>query len=506
MRPTVGATISWAKAFKKGRCAMSAYAIGMFVMFLMMLVGLLLFHHHKLWVVMIGFITLSLTFKEQHNGWHTLVNHFMEHHRSHLLFNLWLLLPAFALVAYYFEHSGASHGLAKILKSDVALLWVVFLLSTVLDNIAAALIGGTIVLAKYGAPRVPFLLLIGVIGASNLGGAGSPVGDTTTVMMFISENPKIPVSNIFMAFIATIPAQILLTMLTTKHGISAQSGEASAVVEEMDLLESAAHRTGDDAATGHAEAEGLAGSQHAVQWSQMWPMLAIPGLIIGNLQDQPGLGVWAGLVIGLALAKREFEWKVFKEALPNTGFLLLLVGAAEMLPLNSVKPMLNTMPRDIIAILMGLLSAWFDNIPLTAVCLALKDFDWGLLAYCVGYGGSAMWFGSSAGVAMGLLFPQIYDTKKWGWPFLIVTATYMFGAFVYLIVKHSLPSVLDAFANLSAFYKLMTCFGGCFLSWALAGACWPYPGKVSAERKVGMLIFAFLGAGLLVAGFGVMKN
>ncbi len=498
---------------------MSLYVGGMFAAFVGMLVGLLLFHHHKLRVVAIGFAMLTVAFTVHSNGiepWveHFMehwVEHFMEHHRSHLLINLALLLPAFALVAYYFELSGASYGLAKVLKSDIALMWVVFLLSIILDNIAAALIGGTIVLAKYGAGNVPFRMLVGVIGASNLGGAGSPIGDTTTVMMFISEDPKISVLEIFMAFIATVPAQILLTWWAVRHDVVAQpsigSGAVSQVIEEDYMLRTAGQGSADGAGTGMAEAEGLAGSQHQVQWSQMWPMLAIPGLIIGNINNQPGLGVWVGLVLGLMFAMRKFEEKVFYEALPNTGFLLLLVGAAEMLPLEEIKPILELLPRDVVAVLIGLLSAWFDNIPLTAVCLALKGFDWGLLAYCAGYGGSAMWFGSSAGVAMGLLFPEVYNTKKWlGWtgPLVVITGTYLAGAACYLLVKNTFPIAVIAFSDAPKWQQMMVCLLGTFVCWAGYGLCLIYPQKhLSFSQQIGVMALGLVGTMSLCCTFWI---
>src|SRR4026209_1505678 len=46
---------------------------------------------------------------------------------------------------------------------------------------------------------------------------------------------------------------------------------------------------------------------------------------------------------------------------------------------------------------LGFVSAVFDNIPLTALSLEQGGYDWGMLAYAVGYGGSMLWFGSSAG-------------------------------------------------------------------------------------------------------------
>lgn len=410
------------------------YVQGMFGLFIAMLVGLLLFHRHKLWVVGIGFAVLTAVFMWNMGGWDVWVDHFREKHRSHLLINLALLLPAFALVAYYFERSGASLGLARVLQSDVALLWSIFWMSTILDNIAAALIGGMILLAKYGKTNIPFKMIVGVIGAANLGGAGSPVGDTTTVMMFISEDPIISVMEIMKGFIASFPAQLLLSIWAKNHGhlpqASLQEGRGGAVrekIEERDVIATAAASDG-------PEVEGLMdASETKVQWSMMWPMLAIPGLILGNLKDQPGLGLWAGLLLGLLFAAQRINRKVFFEALPNTLFLLLLIAAAELLPLEQIKPNINRLPRNVVAILAGLLSAWFDNIPLTAICLNLGGFDWGLLAYCVGYGGTAMWFGSSAGVAIGLIFPEVYNTKRWGVPFVVVTLTYLVGVACYLV-------------------------------------------------------------------------
>ena len=55
---------------------------------------------------------------------------------------------------------------------------------------------------------------------------------------------------------------------------------------------------------------------------------------------------------------------------------------------------------------LGFVSAVFDNIPLTALALRQGGYDWGMLAYAVGFGGSMIWFGSSAGVALSNIFPR----------------------------------------------------------------------------------------------------
>ncbi len=68
----------------------------------------------------------------------------------------------------------------------------------------------------------------------------------------------------------------------------------------------------------------------------------------------------------------------------------------------------------ITALALGFLSAVFDNIPLTKLCLDQGHFDWGMLAYSVGFGGSMIWFGSSAGVAITNKFPEAQECNSLG--------------------------------------------------------------------------------------------
>ncbi len=82
---------------------------------------------------------------------------------------------------------------------------------------------------------------------------------------------------------------------------------------------------------------------------------------------------------------------------------------------------------------LGFLSAVFDNIPLTALALAQGGYDWGMLAYAVGFGGSMIWFGSSAGVAISSMYPEARSVGSWlknGWH---VTVAYVLGFFLLLV-------------------------------------------------------------------------
>src|SRR5690349_21869006 len=81
---------------------------------------------------------------------------------------------------------------------------------------------------------------------------------------------------------------------------------------------------------------------------------------------------------------------------------------------------------------LGFVSSVFDNIPLTKLALEQGGYDWGVLAYCVGFGGSMIWFGSSAGVAITNMHPDARSVGKWiksGWH---VILAYIIGFFVLL--------------------------------------------------------------------------
>src|SRR5262249_32878383 len=113
-----------------------------------------------------------------------------------------LLLTGFALLARQFEDSKVPDVLPRFLPDDwkggFVLLVLVFLLSTFLDNIAAAMIGGAIAHTVFRG-NVHIGYLAAIVAASNAGGAGSVVGDTTTTMMWISGISPLEVLEAFIA-------------------------------------------------------------------------------------------------------------------------------------------------------------------------------------------------------------------------------------------------------------------------------------------------------------------
>jgi hypothetical protein len=140
-----------------------------------------------------------------------------------------------------------------------------------------------------------------------------------------------------------------------------------------------------------------------------------------------GLAVWA--VILLASPLRRPDWEVMPETFKGTIFLLALVTCASMMPVEKLP--VASWPT---ALGLGFVSAVFDNIPLTALALKQGGYDWGYLAYAVGFGGSMIWFGSSAGVALSNMYPEAKSVGLWlrhGWH---VAVAYVVGFFVMLAV------------------------------------------------------------------------
>ena len=140
-----------------------------------------------------------------------------------------------------------------------------------------------------------------------------------------------------------------------------------------------------------------------------------------------GAAVWVAIFVAVPLRKP--EWSLLPEAFKGSIFLLSLVTIASMMPVEKLPP--ASWPS---AFGLGFVSAVFDNIPLTALALKQGGYDWGMLAYAVGFGGSMIWFGSSAGVALANMYPEAKSVGRWltqGWH---VTVAYVIGFFVLLAV------------------------------------------------------------------------
>ena len=179
-----------------------------FILFALTLIGVAIFHHKTLQVALVGLATI-LVYKFAFNGFKFgpglagLGLHMQ--HEAVILANLFLLLMGFAILSRHFENSRIPDEMPAFLpdgwKGGLALLAIVFVLSSFLDNIAAALIGGTMARHVFRG-KVHIGYLAGIVAASNAGGSGSVVGDTTTTMMWIDGVSPLSVLKAYVAAVA----------------------------------------------------------------------------------------------------------------------------------------------------------------------------------------------------------------------------------------------------------------------------------------------------------------
>ena len=384
-----------------------------FILFALTLLGVALFHRYTLQVALTG-LAVIIVYKLGFAGFKTgpgfggLVTHMA--HEWVILTNLLGLLLGFALLSNHFERSKVPEVLPHFLPDDwkggFLLLVIVFVLSSFLDNIAAALIGGTMAAGVF-RKKVHIGYLAAVVAASNAGGAGSVVGDTTTTMMWIDGVSPLAV------FDAYVAAGVALIVCAIPAAIQQQ--RYSPIIKDASV-------------------------EHRVDWARVAIvavilLAAIAANVAANLYFPAvldhfpviGAAVWVAILATAPL--RRPDWSLLPDALKGSIFLLSLVTCASLMPVEKLPAASWHTTLGL-----GFVSAVFDNIPLTALALKQGGYDWGMLAYAVGFGGSMIWFGSSAGVAISNMYPQAKSVGQWlkhGWH---VTLAYVVGFVVIMLV------------------------------------------------------------------------
>lgn len=391
-----------------------------FILFALTLLGVALFHHHTFYVALAGVSSIAL-YKILVTGFKTGAGlaGFAGHlgHEWVTLANLFCLLMGFAILARHFEKSHVPVILPRFLPDDwkgaFALLAMVWVISSFLDNIAAALIGGAMAHQLFRA-KVHIGYLAAIVAASNAGGAFSVVGDTTTTMMWIAG---VHPGEVFEAILASV-----IALAISGYVAARQQHAYSPIIKD-------AHE--------HTR----------VDWARIGIVVLILAFAMGtniyvnkNIPEQAdgfpfiGVAVWAAIL--LTIPVRRHDWEILPGALYGTLFLLFLVTAASMMPVETL-PAASWQT----AFGLGFVSAVFDNIPLTALAIKQGGYDWGFLAFGVGFGGSMIWFGSSAGVALSNMYPEAKSVGNWlrhGWH---VALAYVVGfmAMVAFLGWHPVP-------------------------------------------------------------------
>jgi Na+/H+ antiporter NhaD/arsenite permease-like protein len=223
-----------------------------------------------------------------------------------------------------------------------------------------------------------------IVAASNAGGSGSVIGDTTTTMMWIGG---VPASKVLIAYTAAFPALAIFGYFASR---------------QQDRYQ-------------RIRPEAPAGLK--IDYKKIFiVVLILTGAILTNiLFELPAMGVWIGLGLGALFSKT--SWEELPGALKSSLFLLSLVFIASLMPVEDLP---EASWKS--SFTLGFVSSFFDNIPLTKLALSQNNYDWGILAFSVGFGGSMIWFGSSAGVAISNIFREARSVILWvkgGWHILL---------------------------------------------------------------------------------------
>ncbi|MFO7300855.1 MAG: sodium:proton antiporter NhaD [Acidobacteriota bacterium] len=362
---------------------------------------------------------------------------------------LFFLMGAMTIVELVDAHEGFSVITRNITsRSRTKLLWIVswltFFTSAVLDNLTTTIVMISL-LRKVVPDRQTRLFFAGmVIVAANAGGAWTVIGDVTTTMLWIRQKigPVEVMRDLFLPSVVCLLVPLLIVGRLVK-------GEMSAVAQPVMV---GLEENGDNG-----------GIQ---EWHRtLFLVLGVLGLLsVPVFKAYTHLPPFVGMMLSLAILwiVSEFVDRTLDEATrSSTGVvavlkridmatvlfflgILLAVGALAatgVLPSIAVRLDQLLPNRDVIAFVIGLVSAVVDNVPLVAAGMDMYDLPmnhrfWMLLAYSAGTGGSCLVIGSAAGVAaMGLeRIDFLWYARKIG-PFALLG--YIGGALVFLL-QHGL--------------------------------------------------------------------
>lgn len=368
----------------------------------------------------------------------------LAHHLSEISGIIFFLLGAMVIVELIDAHDGFEIITERIQSTNKKkLVWVVgfitFFLSAVLDNLTTTIVMVSL-LRKLIPGHKDRLMFAGlVIISANAGGAWSPIGDVTTTMLWIGH--QVTTVNIILKTI--IPS--LVCFLIPAFLISRQmKGALERTEVKVEKLRSTPFE------------------RKTVFIIGLCCLLFVP--IFKTITHLPP---YMGIVFGLGLmwvltemihsGKDDAEKGMLsvnhalrKIDTPSILFFLgILLAVSSMQSTGILTSVAETLENtvgniSIITIIIGLLSAIVDNVPLVAAAQGMYSlevyptdhFFWEFLAYCAGTGGSILVIGSAAGVAaMGMEKIQFgWYLKKIAW---LAFVGYIAGAGAYLL-QHAL--------------------------------------------------------------------
>jgi Na+/H+ antiporter NhaD/arsenite permease-like protein len=359
----------------------------------------------------------------------------LAHHLEEISEILFFLMGAMTIVEIIDLHDGFNMITNRInTRNQIRLLWIIagisFFLSALLDNLTTAIVMVSLT-RKIISVKHQRLFFAGLIViACNAGGAWSPVGDVTTTMLWISG--KVTELNIIKTLLIPSIVSLLVPLIYVT------------IFERKNLLGELIP----------PEKRQIGRENTLIFFIGTGGLIMVPVFkLLTGLPPYVGMLLMLGIiwvVADLMHRHKEDDLRnrfsasnaIRRIDLPSLLFflgILLAVGALQSMHLlNGAAAWMDQRigNKDLIVMIIGLLSAIVDNVPLVAAAMGMYDFPadhkfWEFLAYAAGTGGSVLIIGSAAGVAvMGIeKIDFLWYLKKIS---LIALLGYFAGALVYL--------------------------------------------------------------------------
>lgn len=380
-----------------------------------------------------------------------ITHHELPHHLAEISSILFFLIGAMTIVELVDKYQGFRVITSKITStSPIRLLWIIssltFVMSAALDNLTTTIVIITVLRKLLSDKENRWIFASMVVVSANAGGAWSPVGDVTTIMLWIGGQvtaASIITSVIIPSVVNMITSTLLFTLLLKRRTVRP-------ILEESETNEFTTY-------------------QERVFMLVVGTLALISVPIFKTITHLPP---YLGMLLGLAvlwimtdryLKNRSAEDKrtlnvttVIKAIdIPTVLFFLGILSAVAALQsaghLDIMAEYLSVNVKNIYVInfIVGIVSSIVDNVPLVAASMGMyeiaghgatgymadfvKDGDfWSFLAYCAGTGGSILVIGSAAGVAaMGLeKIDFVWYLKHIS---IIAFVGYLFGALTFVL-------------------------------------------------------------------------
>lgn len=375
----------------------------------------------------------------------TLVNHQLTEHLGEISGILFFLLGAMTIVELIDAHAGFDLITRRITQTDKRkLIWIIalltFFLSAVLDNLTTTIVVISLLkkLIKHQQDRLFFAGI--VVVAANAGGAWTPMGDVTTTMLWLGG--QITTTNIMVKLFLPSLIAVIVPLLVVSVKLKGSITKPLTV----ELIE-----------------QGEISKKHQlIVFSSGVLILMLVPLFKMVTHLPPYLGILAGLGIVWVITeiinqkkeesiRHRFSVAQALRKIDTSSILFffgILISVAALQSSGILSELAQWMSTEIgnlnvIVILLGIISAVIDNVPLVAVSQGMfsltqyptDHYFWEFLAYCVGTGGSILIIGSAAGIAaMGMeKISFFWYLKKIS---LIATLGYFAGAITYIVQNY----------------------------------------------------------------------